>query len=138
MPYNLSYYKLTQMYSQKVRHIAISFLIEVNVFFLLNNTSQHKKRAPGLSSQGQKYGGGHGGRPLPLGYHLRLCFTGVPRMGPSMPLPALSLADRQDRSPGLELVRKAQALIFQGGKAPSTFVPGIVPDVTISVCVQSL
>jgi hypothetical protein len=50
-------------------------------------------------------GGGHGGRPLPLGYHLRLCFTGVPRMGPSMPLTALSLADRQDRSPGLEEVR---------------------------------
>ncbi len=28
---------------------------------------------------------------------------------------------------GLELVKKAQALKFQGGNTPSTLVPGIVP-----------
>ena len=28
---------------------------------------------------------------------------------------------------GLEEVRSVQTLLFQGGKAPSTFVPGIVP-----------
>ena len=39
---------------------------------------------------------------------------------------------------GLEEVRIVQTLKFKGEKASSTFVPGIVPDVTISVCVQSL
>ena len=29
---------------------------------------------------------------------------------------------------GLEEVRIVQTLIFQGGKAPSAFVPGIVPN----------
>ena len=28
---------------------------------------------------------------------------------------------------GLELVKKAQALKFQGGNTPSTLVPGVVP-----------
>jgi len=48
-------------------------------------------------------GGGHGGRPHPFSVRLRLCFTGGPRMGPSMPLPALRLSigriGLQDSSP---------------------------------------
>ena len=36
------------------------------------------------------------------------------------------MAEEEDM--GLEEVRSVQTLIFQGGKTPSTFVPGIVPS----------
>ena len=39
---------------------------------------------------------------------------------------------------GLEEVRIVQTLKFQGGKAPSTFVPEVVPNTVIKVCVQLL
>ena len=49
------------------------------------------------------FGGGHGGRPHPFSIRFQLCFTGVPRMGPSMPLTALRLSigriGLQDSSP---------------------------------------
>ncbi len=62
---------------------------------------QHKQKRPLWVSF--VLGGGHGGRPHPFSIRLRLCFTGVPRMGPSMPLPALRLSigriGLQDSSP---------------------------------------
>ena len=36
---------------------------------------------------------------------------------------------------GLELVKKAQALKFQGGNTPSTLVPGVVPKTIYSLTI---
>jgi hypothetical protein len=39
---------------------------------------------------------------------------------------------------GLELVKKTQALKFQGGNTPSTLVPGVVPNISKTACFHNL
>lgn len=60
----------------------------------------------------------------------------------------VSQGDSMAEDMGLEEVRSVQTLIFQGGKAPSMFVPGVVPkichlsnifpDITYLLCEASL